>query len=114
MLSNTVCSSYVRQNIRNGQLTYNDNVYVNTEVPELIVTRPDDILICVRNGSRAVDWEMRHDRRKCDEYDFWRHSCRSFALKHSWFIFHTFQAHDIQRQIHETSGRPSTRSQTRI
>jgi type I restriction enzyme S subunit len=38
-------------NVQNGKITYDDCVYVTTEVPENKITRVGDILICSRNGS---------------------------------------------------------------
>ena len=40
-------------NVQNGQISFDDNVYVTCTVPEKSVTRENDILLCVRNGSRA-------------------------------------------------------------
>ena len=41
-------------NIRDGRITYEDCVYVDSRVPSLLITRPGDILICSRSGSRAL------------------------------------------------------------
>ena len=41
-------------NIRDGRITYEDCVYVGSRVPSLLITRPGDILICSRSGSRAL------------------------------------------------------------
>ena len=41
-------------NILDGQLVYGDNVYVRSAVPDKLVTREGDILICSRSGSRAL------------------------------------------------------------
>ena len=41
-------------NISNGQLVYGDNVFVGSAVPDKLVTREGDILICSRSGSRAL------------------------------------------------------------
>jgi type I restriction enzyme S subunit len=41
-------------NVQNGRLAFEDNLYVNLEVAEHLYARPGDILICVRNGSRAL------------------------------------------------------------
>ena len=41
-------------NILNGQLVYGDNVYVRSTVPDKLLTREGDILICSRSGSRAL------------------------------------------------------------
>lgn len=41
-------------NIQNGNISLHDNVYVKTDVPSKLITRKGDILICSRNGSRAL------------------------------------------------------------
>ncbi|MEZ9494214.1 restriction endonuclease subunit S [Vibrio ostreicida] len=41
-------------NIQNASLSFNDNVYVNIDIPERIKTKKDDLLICSRNGSRKL------------------------------------------------------------
>jgi len=38
-------------NIQNGELSFNDNVYVNCQVSKNLLTKKDDILVCSRNGS---------------------------------------------------------------
>ena len=41
-------------NVQNGNLSFDDNVYVTTRIPQTLRARPGDILICSRNGSRAL------------------------------------------------------------
>ena len=41
-------------NIQDNKLAYYDNVYVTCDVPEKLILKKDDILICVRNGSRNL------------------------------------------------------------
>lgn len=41
-------------NIQNGQIVLDDNVYVRTAVKGANLSQPNDILICVRNGSKAL------------------------------------------------------------
>lgn len=41
-------------NIHNGRITLEDNVYVNTRIPEKLRTKKGDILICSRNGSEKL------------------------------------------------------------
>lgn len=41
-------------NIQNGKMNYNDNVYVSCEIPEKARISIGDLLICARNGSRAL------------------------------------------------------------
>ncbi|MGE5649323.1 MAG: restriction endonuclease subunit S [Bacillota bacterium] len=41
-------------NIQNRKLAFEDSVYVSKAIPKNLVTKLGDILICVRNGSRAL------------------------------------------------------------
>ncbi len=41
-------------NIQNRKLSLNDCVYVEKEIPEKLKVKKGDILICSRNGSRAL------------------------------------------------------------
>lgn len=41
-------------NIQNDALSFRDNVYVDTEIPDRIMVQSGDVLICVRNGSRDL------------------------------------------------------------
>lgn len=41
-------------NVQNGQLTFDDNVYVDKDIPKKMITTEYDILICSRNGSRDL------------------------------------------------------------
>ena len=41
-------------NIQDNKLAYYDNVYVTCDVPEKLILKKNDILICVRNGSRNL------------------------------------------------------------
>lgn len=38
-------------NIQNGKIVFDDNVFVNIDIPEKLKTKKGDILICSRNGS---------------------------------------------------------------
>jgi len=41
-------------NVQGGVVVFDDNVYVSTAIPKELVTKVGDILICSRNGSRAL------------------------------------------------------------
>lgn len=41
-------------NIQDKKLSFKDNVYVNKYIPDKLRTRKNDLLICARNGSRAL------------------------------------------------------------
>ena len=41
-------------NLQNGKISYADNVYINMNIPDKLITKENDILICSRNGSRKL------------------------------------------------------------
>lgn len=41
-------------NVQNGQLVFEDNVFVNCAIPEQLFVHKGDIIICSRNGSREL------------------------------------------------------------
>ncbi|MCL2591774.1 MAG: restriction endonuclease subunit S [Defluviitaleaceae bacterium] len=41
-------------NIQQGKLSFEDNVYVTKEIPEKLMVKKEDILICSRNGSKDL------------------------------------------------------------
>lgn len=41
-------------NIQNSTIVFDDNVYVECDIPERALVKDGDILICVRNGSRSL------------------------------------------------------------
>lgn len=41
-------------NIQHGQLDFNDQVRVNSSIPEKLFVRNGDVLVCVRNGSKRL------------------------------------------------------------
>ncbi|EMN9199228.1 restriction endonuclease subunit S [Pseudomonas aeruginosa] len=41
-------------NVQENKLRFDDNVFVDTDIPDRIMVRPGDILVCVRNGSRDL------------------------------------------------------------
>ena len=41
-------------NVQNGKLVFEDNVFVNSEIPDQLLVQKGDIIICSRNGSREL------------------------------------------------------------
>lgn len=41
-------------NVQNGRLSFEDNVYVSCKIPSELMVKPNDILICSRNGSKEL------------------------------------------------------------
>jgi type I restriction enzyme S subunit len=90
-------------NIQNGCLTFQDNVYVNLKVGDRLVTRPGDILVCVRNGSRALIGKSALIDESASGLTFGAFMS-IYRTKHWRFVAHAFQSHDIQRQIRDNIG----------
>jgi type I restriction enzyme S subunit len=90
-------------NVHDGRLAFEDKVHVNLVVQDKLITREGDILICVRNGSRALIGKcaMIDERGAGNTFGAFMSVYRT---KYSSFIFHAFQSYDIQRQIRENIG----------
>ncbi|MEM8232001.1 restriction endonuclease subunit S, partial [Morganella morganii] len=90
-------------NVQNNKLAYQDNVFVNMDLPERVIVRKGDILICVRNGSRKLIG-------KCALIDHAAEGCAFGAFmaiyrtKAHDFIFYQFQSNLIHNQIDEIMG----------
>lgn len=90
-------------NIQDGRLTYDDNVFVNITVPDHLVTRVGDLLVCVRNGSRALIGKSVILDESAAGQTFGAFMS-VYRTKYWRFIGHAFQSHQIQRQIRENIG----------
>lgn len=90
-------------NIQDRRLSYEDCVFVEKTLPPHLFVREGDILVCVRNGSRALIGKcVRLDK------DATGHSFGAFMsvyrTPYSRYLVHVFQSDIIQRQIHENIG----------
>ena len=90
-------------NIQDGILTFEDNVFVDCAIPDRIRVRDNDILICVRNGSRRlIGKSVMLDRRVAGEtFGAFMAVYRSDVNK---FLKYFFQSDDFKRQIDEHLG----------
>ncbi|HFD87146.1 MAG TPA: restriction endonuclease subunit S, partial [Gammaproteobacteria bacterium] len=90
-------------NIQNDVLAFEDNIYVCMEVPEHIMVRPGDILICVRNGSRNLIGKtaLLDDRTKGMAFGAFMAVFRS---NYGQYINYLFRSHILKRQIDEHLG----------
>lgn len=90
-------------NVQQSRITYDNNVFVDRQVPEHLITRPGDILICVRNGSRALIGKCA--RIEDDSAGMTFGAFMSvYRSPHSAFVFQVFQSQCIQKQIQENIG----------
>jgi type I restriction enzyme S subunit len=90
-------------NIFDGRLKFDDNVYVNVDVPEKLIVRKDDILICVRNGSRDLIGKCTIIDEASRKMTFGAFMA-IFRTSHSRFVFYQLQSAGIKKQIHEHLG----------
>ncbi|MEI2671074.1 MAG: restriction endonuclease subunit S [Marmoricola sp.] len=90
-------------NIQDGSLAFDDNVYVDCAVPEKIRVRENDILICVRNGSRRlIGKSVILDRRVVGQtFGAFMAVYRSPSNP---FLQYFFQSEDFKRQIDQHLG----------
>lgn len=90
-------------NIQNGKLAFDDNVFVDMDVPARAITRKNDILICVRNGSRQLIGKcaLIDDKTAGSAFGAFMSVLRSDSAK---FLFFQFQSSILKRQIDEVMG----------
>jgi type I restriction enzyme S subunit len=90
-------------NIQDGTLTFDDNVYVDADIPERIRVVDGDILICVRNGSRALIGKCALLDKRVEGQTFGAFMA-VYRTADSAYIFQQFQSALIKRQITENIG----------
>ena len=90
-------------NIQKGRLSFNDCVYVDCAIPDRIRVRENDILICVRNGSRRlIGKSVLLDRRLVGQT--FGAFMAVFRSDSNAFLQYFFQSQDFKRQIDEHLG----------
>ena len=90
-------------NIRSGGLAFDDNVFVDVDVPDRIIVRKDDILICVRSGSRELIGKCALIDESAEGMTFGAFMS-VFRTGHARFVFHQFQSDLVKKQIQKNSG----------
>jgi type I restriction enzyme S subunit len=90
-------------NIQNHTLEFEDNVFVDMDIPEHLMVRPGDILVCVRNGSRSLIGKsvMLDERATGMTFGAFMSIYRSQAGRLVSFLF---QSDVVSRQINEHLG----------
>ena len=90
-------------NVQNDALRFDDNVFVETAIPQRIMVRPDDILICVRNGSRDLIGKSALIDSRAIGMTFGAFMA-VFRSRHGRFIHYLFQSDVLKKQINEHLG----------
>jgi type I restriction enzyme S subunit len=85
-------------NVQNGEITLDDNVYVRPDVKGVNLTKPNDILICVRNGSKAL---IGKNALIPEGMDLCTHGAfmTVFRSPSAKFVFQLFQTSSYQKQV---------------
>lgn len=90
-------------NVQNGRLRFDDNVYVKVDVPDRATVRENDILICVRNGSRDLIGKSAVIDAPSAGMAFGAFM-GLYRSEHNGFLAHVFKSEIVMRQIHEHLG----------
>jgi len=90
-------------NVQGGRLAFDDNVYVRMALPARVIVEENDILICVRNGSRQLIGKCALIDKETagSAFGAFMSVLRSDAAK---FVFFQFQSSLLKRQIDEVMG----------
>lgn len=91
-------------NIQNNQLSYKDNVFVNKDISEKLILRENDILVCVRNGSRDLIGKSALIKGKAVGETFGAFMSVFRTNKCQKFVYYLFLSNVIQRQINQSLG----------
>lgn len=96
-------------NIQNNRMSYEDNVYVQMDkIPDRAIVRENDILICVRNGSKALIGKaaiIPHHTEKM-AFGAFMTILRAKESVDYRYLFFVWQSPRIQNMIHGDSGMP--------
>ena len=90
-------------NVQNGALCFDDNVFVDTDIPDRIMVRPGDILVCVRNGSRDLIGKSALIDERAVGMTFGAFMA-VFRSEHGKLLHHAFQSGIFKKQINEHLG----------
>ena len=90
-------------NIQNGRFSSHDNVYVDCEIPVKLKVQENDILVCVRNGSRnLIGKSLKLSKELAGQT--WGAFMSVYRSKFNDFVVHLFNSNVIQWQIEENLG----------
>ena len=90
-------------NIKNNKIVYTDNVFVNMDIQEKIITKENDILICSRNGSRALIGKSALIDKSSENNTFGAFMT-IFRAEQGKFVFQLLQTQKFFKQIHQNLG----------
>jgi len=90
-------------NIQNGRFSSHDNVYVDCVIPEKLKVQENDILVCVRNGSRnLIGKSLKLSQDLVGQT--WGAFMSVYRSPFNDYVAHLFNSNVIQMQIEENLG----------
>ena len=96
-------------NIKDSHLIYEDNVFVKMDnIPERAFVKENDILICVRNGSKALIGKaaLIPNHKSKMAFGAFMMILRAKNSINFKYLFYLWQSSKIQNMIHNDSGMP--------
>jgi len=90
-------------NVQKNKLAFENNVFVDMELPARVIVKEGDILICVRNGSKQLIGKCALIDKETEGVAFGAFMS-VYRTNFCDFIFYQFQSNIIQRQIDEIMG----------
>lgn len=90
-------------NIQNDSLAFENNVFVKMDIPPQSMVKPNDLLICVRNGSRDLIGKVAKIDERCIGMAFGAFMTVFRTDLHD-FLLHKFRSKEIKKQISERLG----------
>lgn len=90
-------------NIDNRQLVFSDNVYVNLKVGDFNPVMENDILICVRNGSKKLIGKNALINKATSGVAFGAFMA-VYRSKYNSFLFHYFDSMLYKKEVHKNLG----------
>lgn len=85
-------------NLKDGKIVFDDNVYVNKDIPDKLRTRNGDILLCSRNGSRNLIGKCGLIDHQSEGLTFGAFMT-VFRSKYNNFLYYVFQSQLFKYQI---------------
>lgn len=90
-------------NIQNGRLSFENNVFVKMNLPERVIVKENDLLICVRNGSRNLIGKCAIIDKKTEGSAFGAFMS-VFRSDFNRYVSEVFKSDLIQKQIENNLG----------
>lgn len=90
-------------NIQNNKLAFENNVFVEMDLPQRVIVKENDILVCVRNGSKQLIGKCALIDKKNEGHAFGAFMS-IIRSEYNKYIYYYFLSNHIQIQIDENMG----------